>query len=517
MIHLGNPSGSVVWRVLAGILCTAAGCAAAFQWIVPASLPAKAEVVSRPARISPDYADCCLPPNIAPTNFVIEEAGDRFLVRISGENGTGWVVEGNGPDIRFPLRRWRELLQQNRGRLIQFEVYARQSHGGWQRFAPIANRIASEEVDSHVSYRLLQPVQVLSANMGTYQRELSSFRETAILESKDGRSNRCVNCHTYANRNPDSMLLHMRGAEGVAMLLLRDQQVTKIDTRSGFHSSPGSYSAWHPNERMIAVSFNSMFQFFHTAGARRDVFVFDSDIGLYLVDTNQIVAAPPIADPEYIETFPDWSPEGDYLYFSRYRRQWDHAQREETPIPPQYREVRFDLCRVSFDEQTGEWGIVETIVSGDEIGRSVLEPRVSPDGRRVLVSLADYGSFPVFHDSSDLWFVDVADRSLRPLTINSHWSDSWHAWSSNGRWIVFASKRGSGVFGRLYLAYVDEDGTEHKPWVLPQHDPRFYDTCLDNYNAPEFAVKEVNVSQREWLRAIYASEACPARYEGEVE
>lgn len=169
--------------------------------------------------------------------------------------------------------------------------------------------------------------------------------------------------------------------------------------------------------------------------------------------------------------------------------------------------------RISYDAATGNWGSLETVLAADEVGQSIVEPRVSPDGRYVLVTLSDYGCFPVFVNNSDLHVIDLETGTHRPLTINSDQSDSWHSWSSNGRWIVFASKRDTGVFGRLYLSYVDPSGQEHKPFVLPQEDPAFYDSCKTNFNAPEMAIKAVSTAQREFLRAIYESEAIPAQYD----
>jgi hypothetical protein len=349
--------------------------------------------------------------------------------------------------------------------------------------------------------------------MGTYERELGTYRETPILESKEGCSQRCVNCHTYANRNPDSMFLHLRGGEGMGMLLAQNGRVKKIDTRSEFFASPGSYGAWHPNEKMIALSFNAMTQFFHTAGNRCDVFAFDSDIGLYLVEANRIVSCPQISAKDRVETFPAWSPDGKYLYFSSAPKTWEADNDQEGPVPPDYDQVRFDLMRIAYDADSGTWGELETILAADDVGLSIIEPRVSPDGRYLLVTMAEYGCFPVFVTDSDLYLVDLEQGTHRRLAINSDRSDSWHSWSSNGRWIVFASKRDTGVFGRLYISYFDESGMEHKPFVLPQEDPAFYDACQINFNAPEFAIKGVSTPQREFLRAIYQSDGIKAQYE----
>ena len=69
--------------------------------------------------------------------------------------------------------------------------------------------------------------------------------------------------------------------------------------------------------------------------------------------------------------------------------------------------------------------------------------------------------------------------------VNSDYSDTYHAWSSNSRWFVFASKRDDGWYGKPYFAYIDKDGTIHKPFVLPQRDPYFYDDTFMSFNIPE--------------------------------
>jgi dipeptidyl aminopeptidase/acylaminoacyl peptidase len=472
------------------------------------------EKVNRTASICPDYRGCWLPPNIAPTNFVIEEPGDRYRVCIRSAESPGFVVAGHGPEIVIPPDAWRTLLEQSRGAELYFDVYVAGVDSEWVQYESIVNRVAPEEIDSHVGYRLLGPVQVLFANMGTYQRELGTYRQVPILESKEGVSNRCVNCHTYANNDPDSMFLHMRGGEGSAMLLARDGEVQKIDTSSDFFPAPGSYGAWHPNEKIIALSFNSLAQCFHTTGNRCDVFAFGGDIGLYLVESNRVVSSSKISKRDRVETFPAWSPDGKYLYFSSAKKSWQADTYQAGPVPSNYADVKFDLVRISFDAATGQWGDLETMLSSEEIGLSIVEPRVSPDGRFVLVTVAKYGCFPVFLSSSDLYIIDLETGTHRPLTINSDLSDSWHGWSSNGRWIVFASKRDTGLFGRLYFSYFDPFGQEQKPFVLPQEDPRFYESCATNFNAPEFAIKAVTTPERALLKAIYDSPSVPVTYDG---
>ena len=81
--------------------------------------------------------------------------------------------------------------------------------------------------------------------------------------------------------------------------------------------------------------------------------------------------------------------------------------------------------------------------------------------------IADYGTFPIWHRETDLKLMDLQNGQIDSLpTINSDRSDTYHSWSSNSRWFVFASKRGDGQYGKPYFAYISPDGTAGKPFVL---------------------------------------------------
>jgi tetratricopeptide (TPR) repeat protein len=228
----------------------------------------------------------------------------------------------------------------------------------------------------------------------------------------------------------------------------------------------------------------------------------------------RISRVPQIADPDFWETFPAWSPDGEYLYFSRAPRLWRAETKEKSLLPPGFRRVRYDLYRVSYHGPTGLWGKLEKVLAAADTGLSITEPRVSPDGRLLLFCMHDYGSFPVYQQSSDLYLMDVKTRRYWRPDINSERSESWHSWSGNSRWIVFASKRRDGLFGRLYFSYIDSRGEARKPFLLPQDDPAFYDSFLENFNAPEFVEGPVKVPQEKLDEAARSPEAQQAIGDG---
>ncbi|MBN2182078.1 MAG: PD40 domain-containing protein [Sedimentisphaerales bacterium] len=246
-------------------------------------------------------------------------------------------------------------------------------------------------------------------------------------------------------------------------------------------------------------------QFYHSAEKEiRDVIDMDSLLAYYDVESNSIKTSPVFSRKEYLETYPAWSPDGRFLYFSAAAIPWKNKNK----IPPDNYKVKYDLMRVDYDIENDSWGQLETVVSSENTGLSALMPRISPDGKRLLFCMASYGSFPVYNETSDLYLLDLEKENSRPirLSINSKESESWHCFSSNSRWIVFSSKRDYGVFTRLYISYIDEEGTAHKPFILPQKNPSFYESCLQTFNTPELIVGPVSASVDEIAGTIMSSQ-----------
>lgn len=122
-------------------------------------------------------------------------------------------------------------------------------------------------------------------------------------------------------------------------------------------------------------------------------------------------------------------------------------------------------------------------------------PRVSPDGRRLLYTVSDFGTFPIWHREADLRMIDLESGEVDTLdAVNSDMSDTYHSWSSSGRWFVFSSKRDDGLYGKPYFVHVDADGTAGKPFVLPQESPSFYDLNLKSFNVPDLGCQPVSIT-----------------------
>lgn len=448
--------------------------------------------VPRPPRIHPDYADTTIPPNLAPLRFVVKEAGLRYGIRISSAHGPDITVTSPTDTIAIPTRKWRALLKATRGKSFFIHVFVKNDEGVWQRYDEVETRVAEEDIDSHLVYRVLGPNFNHWSDISIHQRDITGWGERPIITGGNlGRS--CVNCHTFRNNDPSSMFFGIRGPQvGSSTLLSQGNQADKIDAKWG-------YTAWHPSGRLAVYAVIKVRQFFHLAGMEvRDVVDLDSALHRYDIGTGISRMCTEISDPLRLETYPTWTPDGRTLYYCSAPVLWDN--RDRVP-PPQYHNVKYDLRKVQYDIETGAWSAPETVLSAKQTGMSILLPRVSPDGRFLLFCMCDYGCFPVYQPSSDLYMMDLKTGTHKRLPINSPFSESWHSWSSNSRWIAFSSKRNGGLFTRLYISYVDSSGTAHKPFVLPHKDPEFYDSFLKTYSMPELVTGPVPVSRRALIQA----------------
>jgi dipeptidyl aminopeptidase/acylaminoacyl peptidase len=179
----------------------------------------------------------------------------------------------------------------------------------------------------------------------------------------------------------------------------------------------------------------------------------------------------------------------------------------------QYDSILYNLMSVSFDPKTRSFGKPKVEVDAVSVKKSVSVPRVSPDGRYVLYTQGDYGQFHIWHKSADLWVKDLqADSCYSLEAANSNDTESFHSWSSNGRWMVFATRRMDGNYSRAFLAYFDKDGQAHKAFAIPQEDPEMNILLLKSYNVPELTKDAVNISTAEIRKCVYETEAVNAKY-----
>ena len=434
--------------------------------------------------IYPDYCNVTIPENIAPLNFLLRADCEAIEVK-AGE----LVLNASGNEAVFDIDDWKTLMQQSSGKEIEVTITAL-VNGTWKQYKSFRWQVVGDRVDPYLTYRLIEPDYEIWNHVQIQQRCVENF-EVNALGHYEQLENRCMNCHTYANQDPQLSMMYVRGPGGGA-ILNSNGELQKLNI-------PGSvYFGFSPTGRYITYSTQKIIPAFHSLASKR-LEVYDAASNVFVADMQEhrVISSPLLSDSLKFETFPTFSPDGKYIYY---------CTADTVSLPRDIKNLQYSLVRIPFDETTGTIGTqVDTLFSQ----RSVCHPRISPDGRYLLYTVADYGTFPIWHPEADLQMMNLQTGAIDSLSIaNSEKSDTYHAWSSNSRWFVFASKRDDGLYGKPYFCYVDKQGKVHKPFCLPQQHPTFYDNNLKSFNAPELGKGKVPFDVNDVAKAM-KQEAIP--------
>ena len=468
---------------------------------------ASKETKSLPA-IFPDYCNVTVPYNIAPLNFMLP-AGEyeECVARISTSDGKHQTY-GCGVKVQIPEEEWHDMLIASKGKSLKVEVWGKKGNE-WLSFNPFEIHIAPDAIDEYLSYRLIEPSYAAWNFMEIAQRNLTSFEETQIFNNEitmnDREKGQCINCHSYQNYKTDNMLFHVRLSNS-GTVIVNDGKVSRVNLKRDYTISAGVYPSWHPTEKLIAFSTDLTRQGFHTSNPNKlEVYDLASDLILYDIKTDSVSVIS--NDSTLLEVYPTWSPDGKYLYYCKsvpLPEELDIKDRDNE-IGLYYQKIQYNIYRRSFDVATHNFGDEELVYDAASQNKSATLPRVSPDGRYLLFAQGQYGCFHIRHNDGDIVCMPLNTENPSPLDLSGLNSegmpDSYPTWSSNGHWIMCASRREDGNFCRVYFSYFN-NGKVEKAFMLPQEDPEYNTFLLKSYNRPEFMVEPVKISVNEFSKVF---------------
>lgn len=451
-------------------------------------------VINELPKIYPDYVGVTIPVEIAPLNFNSVEADiDCMDVVVRGSKGGELHTQGDYAD--FDIDDWHTLTLQNKGGQLTFTVCIRKN-GQWMQYQDFNVSVSPYALEEWgLTYRRIAPGYEVFSHMGLYQRDLSTFDEYVIIENTQVPG-MCVNCHSAHQTDPQKFVFHVRGDHGATMFQI-DGKREWLKAKNDMLGGSMVYPYWHPSGEYCAFSTNQTRQGFHIMPDERiEVLDLSSDVFVYHPVTHEILTDSLLQTKDWNENSPVFSPDGNTLYYMTGKQQ-DYSTH--------YKDGRYNLCMIAFDPKTGQFGEkVDTIFNAVAMGKSLTWPRPSYDGKYILFTLMDYGYFSVWHNESDQWLLDLQSGEARELKeINSDKADSYHNWNLNSHWIVFTSRRDDGLYSRLYLACIDEQGKVSKPFMLPQRHPKeYYSESLYSFNVPDFTKTKVDFDAYEAGREI---------------
>lgn len=450
-------------------------------------LPKQYEEVNDTLKIYPDYKEVIVPCNVAPLNFVVEEATEDVIVSVKNTKGETLLSGKSKGKAIFAEKEWHSFLDGNKDTDLKVDVYV-EKDSQWKHYPSFNIKVVSDTIDPYVTFRWIEPSYEGIGELGIYQFDMKTGKISTIIDNRrmlydENRGigtgeKRCMNCHNTQTCDPKNQVVQIRTKNG-GMMVKYDGEIRFVNAKVGDMVAPAVYQRIHPYLPLVVFSSNIVRQNFPTSMKPKvETFDWASDILYYDIKKNTIQYV--CKSNTEMTTYPVWTNDGKWVYYC----QTDSALKDDKVF---VKRLKYSLKRIPFDTATYSFGEPEMVYCAAKEGRSVSKPRVSPDGRYVAMTVSDYGAYHYTHEDADILLYDTLSKSARVLKeASSDQADGYVTWSMNGRWLMVGSKREDGNYVRLYMYYFDREGNCHKPFQLPHADPTFDKKLLQCYNYPEF-------------------------------
>ena len=472
------------------------------------------------------------PPDIVAPTFVwsdeTEGVGEwNILLRFEGEGETMRFASAE-PSWRPAEADWAEIKRRSVAGDAELAIVGIGPKARTASSAVVRIRTSKDPVGDSIFYRevplpFIEAVQDPSRIRWRFGSVDSEERPPIVLENLPV----CGNCHSFSG---DGSVLGLdvdygNDKGGYAILPVSEQMVLndeKIITWSDYKRDDGEatfglLSQVSPDGRYVISTVKDRAVFVATPGIEFSQLFFPIKgiLVVYDRETGTYQPLPGADDPDYVQSNPTWSPDGRYVVFARSKVYRKDSIAGATSILLSEKDVpefiedkepfKFDLYRVPFNE--GRGGTPEPIEGASHNGMSNFFAKFSPDGKWIVFCKAE--NYMLLMPDSELYIVPAAGGEARRLRANTPLMNSWHSFSSNGRWLVFSSKANT-PYTQLFLTHIDEDGNSTPPVVLE----RF--TGADRAaNIPEFVplpstamakIEERFLDSYSFLRAGMANE-----------
>lgn len=485
------------------------------------------------------------------TVFPVDISSPKLIWSDTTPEATRWNVLINVEDDSEPLvfdsetTHWRPSPAQWKAiKKASLEVWADLAVVGLDASGnPVSNstvrfRTSRDPVVDSIFYRevplpFIKTVQDPSTIRWRFGTVDSSEQPPVVLEDLPV----CGNCHSFSG---DGGVLGLdvdygNDKGGYAILPVEQNMVLndeKIITWSDYKKDDGEatfglLSQVSPDGRYVVSTVKDRAVFVATPGIEFSQLFFPIKGILVVYDTvtGSYTALRGADDPNYVQSNPTWSPDGEHIVFARskvYRKpsidDVDAILLDHSDVPEfidDNEPFKFDLYRVPFN--AGKGGVAEPIKGASHNGRSNFFAKFSPDGKWIVFTQAE--NYMLLMPDSELFIIPAEGGDARKLRANTTRMNSWHSFSSNGHWLVFSSKVNT-PYTQLFLTHIDENGESTPPVVLDRFTGEY-----GAANIPEFVpiagdaiakIQEQFLDAYSFLRAGMANERT-GNYAGAVD
>lgn len=444
---------------------------------------------SRHLKIAYPEDGASFPLNIGPPVIRWEDrTSNSWRLTITPPGDAGEIVVTTDEKSWGPTAdQWQAIKDASVGQMVELEIRGAAVQNGARDgdvyVDKVSFRISEHRADPIIAYRLVTPLFHGYKTPDVYYQHIGTC-DKQLMYPGDGKF--CANCHSFPGA-PDvsqddfnlGIVIRQRlGGPNYVILGLYN-----LEDKSGLSISANTYfMSWHPQGQLLAVvaGENSYSKPLITLETQ-EFLVLKADIHIYNTK-GESAALPGASTVEYMETFPAWSADGKTVLFTR-----------APEMGTKWKPIRFDIYQVPYND--GKGGEAVPYPGASHNGQSNFFPRFSPDGKWMVWTKADWSSLAA--PSSDLWIVGTEEGSQpRKLECNKPYSmDSHHSWSSDSRWLLFTTKRDNGIFAKICITEIDENGNASPAVELPSDEDNFM-MC---YNVPEFMKYDMNVDAEDVL------------------
>jgi hypothetical protein len=428
------------------------------------------------------------PPEIVPPTFRWKDgipASRVWLVRIEFADGE--------PFMHFPVRRqqwtpraaeWNDIKQRSleqQTRVVILGIDARKPVRILSR-GRMSFRTSKDRVDAPLFYRDVRlPFLDADKNLPDIRWRFGSIaspeRPPIVLTGLPV----CGNCHSFS-RDGKTLAMDVDFAHRKASYVITTvKEQTVLDSKDIISwrdqgetgQTYGLLSQISPDGRYAVSTVRDMPVFVPKPDLAfsQEFFPIRGILCVYDRETGQFRDLPGANDPNYVQSNPTWSPDGEYIVFARTKtpdlRNTKHrdflTSIESKEFITSGKPFQYDLYRIPFN--AGQGGTAKPLEGASNNGMSNYFARYSPDGRWIVFCRAK--SYMLLQPDSELYIIPAEGGEARRLRCNTSRMNSWHSFSPNGKWLVFSSKAYSD-YTQLLLTHIDENGCS-TPAVLLEH------------------------------------------------